>query len=86
MLPTLKPAQTVLLSPRAYQQSPPLPGEIVLAKHPNQAHLITIKRVSSATASGVILLGDNPAESTDSRSLGTIPLTNILGRVECTFP
>lgn len=86
MLPTLKPAQTVLLNPSAYKRHKPKPGDVVLAKHPVQPDLITIKRVASLTENAAILLGDNPAESTDSRSLGPIPLTNLLGRIECTFP
>lgn len=80
MLPTLQPGETVLVDPRAA----PRAGDLVLALHPHQ-DLLVIKRVSRIDPHGVELLGDNPAQSTDSRHYGPLPLERLRGRVVCTF-
>lgn len=86
MLPLLKPGQEVLVNPRAYRQVPPCPGDIVVARHPYHTDLQLIKRVVAITDDGRCHLeGDNPNESTDSRTFGAIPVSTILGRVTSRF-
>ena len=86
MFPLLKPGDEVLIDPNAYRRHSPQPGDIVISQHPYQASLRIVKRVKSVTADGRYHLeGDNPAESTDSRTFGAIASENILGRVICRF-
>ncbi len=79
MLPTLKDGDEVLVKPsRNYQI-----GDVVVAKHPFKITPI-IKRITKFSTGGkVFLVGDNLAESKDSRSFGEVPEKDILGRVEC---
>ncbi|MEM7725941.1 MAG: nickel-type superoxide dismutase maturation protease [Cyanobacteria bacterium P01_A01_bin.45] len=86
MTPALLPGEEVLYNPRAYQQRFPEVGDIVVAIHPDKAKQI-IKRVTSVLEDGsCFLMGDNHYASTDSRSFGFIPLTQVLGKVTCKFP
>ena len=87
MIPLLKPGDGLIVDLTAYRQKRPRTGDIVIAWHPNQTNLKIVKRVASVLDDGsCILLGNNPAESTDSRSLGPIELQKILGKVCCRFP
>ncbi len=86
MMPLLEPGDEVLVDPRAYRDSPPQVGEIVLAQHPFQPELKMVKRVASILEDGgCYLAGDNSLESSDSRSFGPVPPDRILGRVTGRF-
>ena len=86
MLPLLKPGDEVLVDPKAYRQARPRPGDIVIAQHPRRTNLHVIKRVVTVTENGnCILKGDNPSESTDSRTFGPVSPKQILGRVTGRF-
>ena len=59
-------------------------GDIVLALHPYKQNTRLIKRVTEISASGdYFLTGDNPDESTDSRTLGWFSPDVVWGRVIC---
>lgn len=77
MLPELKDGDEVLVNPNEPYQI----GDIVVAQHPFKQSVVLIKRISEIDESSVYLIGDNPAESTDSRTLGKIPRKDILGKV-----
>jgi len=80
MLPTLSDGDVVLLAPGSAADT----GDIVLARHPYKTSVRLIKRVKGKTAEGQLTLaGDNPAESTDSRTFGAVPEKDILGKVVC---
>ena len=82
MWPTLSPGDEVLIAPHR----PCRVGDVVVATHPTQADTVLIKRLTQLhERDGATLLGDNPAESTDSRTLGPIPLTHLLGPVTSRF-
>ena len=86
MTPILQPGEEILVDLHAYQKSLPQVGEIVIAVHPYHSDLYIIKRVVSIAQDGsCFLLGDNLAESSDSRTFGTIALDKILGRVTSRF-
>jgi nickel-type superoxide dismutase maturation protease len=84
MLPTLKHGDRLLIDPRA----PIAVGDIVTANHPYKKSVRIIKRIESIDPSSgrLILCGDNPASSTDSRSLGAIARSEIVGKVVCLIP
>ena len=82
MEPTLQAGQTVLME--AWRRAPQ-PGDLAVAEHPGRPGFLLIKRVSHQVPGGWILLGDNPTQSSDSRSLGPFPNERLIGRVVCTF-
>lgn len=87
MLPLLPPGETVLVDPRAYRRSPPQAGDIVVAAPSARPGLQAIKRVGHILPDGrVFLIGDNRAQSTDSRTFGAVLPEDILGKVVCRFP
>lgn len=80
MSPTLTDGDIVIINPKA----PITKGDIVLALHPYKQSVRLIKRVTEITATGaIVVIGDNPAESTDSRTIGNLPPENIVGKVIC---
>lgn len=76
MLPTLKDGDKVLVKPGSHFEV----GDIVLANHPYKKMRV-IKRISEISDGRVSLVGDNPDESTDSRTFGEVSSNDILGRV-----
>ncbi len=78
MLPCLKNGDEVIIKPKAKLKI----GDIVLANHPYKTSVKIVKRVSGIDENGrFFLLGDNPEESTDSRTFGPISADKILGTV-----
>jgi len=53
-------------------------GDVVIVSHNG---LEKIKRIEKHEGDLVYLLGDNPAESTDSRSFGWLPAKTIIAKV-----
>ena len=59
-------------------------GDIVLAAHPFKKSVTMLKRITAIDAAGRMeLLGDDPDESSDSRSFGNIPVEHIRGKAVC---
>ena len=54
---------------------------MVVTWHPQRSKLRLIKRLKSVEGTGLWLLGDNPGESTDSRQLGAVPTSLLIGEV-----
>lgn len=80
MLPALKKDDLVLIDPSARIET----GDIVLARHPFKQSVKIIKRIREILpGERYFLVGDNPSESTDSRSFGAISAKDILGKVVC---
>ena len=57
------------------------PNDIVLCRHPFKRDTQIVKRVKECGEKGVFVVGDNPDQSTDSRSFGTIPWVRVVGVV-----
>ena len=81
MQPTLHPGDWVLVDPSAYRTLPPVPGDVVVSKHPFRTHVVMVKRVANVTGKAVHLKGDNSDASTDSASLGAVPMNKLVGKV-----
>ena len=81
MSPAYVEGDLVLVNPHAYRERPPRPGDVVLAQHPYKG-VTLLKRVATVSADGrVRVVGDDPAQSTDSRQFGGIAPGCIEGRV-----
>ena len=80
MRPTLDEDDVVIIT-RSFE---PAVGDIVLADHPFKRGVSMLKRVAEVKENGRFeLRGDNPGESTDSRTFGTVPIEYIKGRAVC---
>jgi nickel-type superoxide dismutase maturation protease len=87
MLPLLQPGDEVLVDPRAYKQAALRVGDIVVSRHPYRVDVRLVKRITAILGDGRCLLeGDNPSDSTDSRSFGAVAPQQIQGRVISRFP
>lgn len=59
-------------------------GDIVFVSHPYMQSVKLLKRVREVDADGkIFLVGDNEAESTDSRTLGWFSPNDVCGTVIC---
>lgn len=57
-------------------------GEVVVARRPDRPELEIIKRITAIDDAGAIILaGDNPDASTDSRQFGAVSRAHIVARV-----
>ncbi len=86
MAPLLQAGDEVLVDLRAYRRQPPRVGDVVLVQHPYRPDLRMVKRVTTMVGDDHYQVqGDNPSESTDSRSFGALSAQHILGRVTSRF-
>jgi nickel-type superoxide dismutase maturation protease len=78
MNPTLKDGEVVLVDREAVIEV----GDIVVAKHPIEQTSELIKRVTQISERGhYFLVGDNTADSNDSRNFGAVTRDYIKGKV-----
>lgn len=77
MLPTYRAGDWVLIRrTRRIRQ-----GQVVAAGDPRDPTRLLIKRAIRHTAQGWWLAGDNPQQSTDSRTFGPVRGSAVVGRV-----
>ena len=83
MLPALRPGDYVLATAPPTWVDAPWQGWVVVARRPDRPELELIKRVTGPAGPGNSLnvYGDNPRSSTDSRSFGPVPRTDLIGVV-----
>jgi nickel-type superoxide dismutase maturation protease len=77
MLPTLFDGDRLLVARTRRVR----PGDVVALRLPGDSRRVLVKRVERRVPDGVLVLGDNPAASTDSRDFGPVPVGAVLGRV-----
>jgi nickel-type superoxide dismutase maturation protease len=53
------------------------PGRVVVVADPADPDHLVVKRVASAERGRVVVLGDHPPASTDSRQWGPVPLGSV---------
>ena len=57
------------------------PGDLVVLRDPREGRRILVKRITSMVGDEVMVHGDNPLASTDSRAFGPVARRALLGRV-----
>jgi len=77
MEPTLAPGDRLLVV-RARGLHP---LDVVAVRDPSDPKRVLVKRVGAVLEDEIVLRGDNPGASTDSRSFGPVPTTAVLGKV-----
>jgi len=77
MEPTLRHGDRLLVLPWLR----PRPGDIVAVRGPAGGPRLLVKRVRARSATEVVVAGDNPEHSTDSRIFGPLPRRAVVGRV-----
>ncbi|HEX7275985.1 MAG TPA: nickel-type superoxide dismutase maturation protease [Acidimicrobiales bacterium] len=77
MLPTLLPGDRLVVVRGRRART----GDLVTVPDPRSPTREVVKRVVSVDRGGVIVRGDNPRASTDSRTFGPVPAGSIRGRV-----
>lgn len=55
-------------------------GALVVARDPREPTRLLVKRATKVDRDGLVLRGDNPAASTDSRHFGPVPRRLLVGR------
>jgi signal peptidase I len=83
MTPTLRDGDRLIVDLLSYRRHPPRIGEVILVLGPGDLPLV--KRVGAppwgTPSDRVWVVGDNPAESSDSREFGALPESRVRGRV-----
>ncbi|HUC38293.1 MAG TPA: nickel-type superoxide dismutase maturation protease [Acidimicrobiales bacterium] len=77
MEPTLEAGDRLLVA-RAGQLKA---GDVVALRDPRSKERVIVKRVSAVRRGEVVVRGDNPPASVDSRFFGPVPNRDVLGRV-----
>jgi inner membrane protease subunit 1 len=77
MLPTLRPGDRLLVARIGHAHE----GDLVVVRDPRSPSRLVCKRVVSADARHIVVRGDNPDASTDSRAFGPVPVEWVIGRV-----
>ena len=77
MRPSLQPGDRILVTPWLR----PRPGDLVVVRDPDHRSVLLVKRATQIGPSGaVVVLGDNPNVSRDSRHFGPVPRELVVGR------
>lgn len=78
MIPVLQPGDWVLgvRNPTSVDV-----GDVVVVDHPERPGFRLVKRVVDRDADGLVLGGDNPGRSVDSRQFGSVPAEEVLARL-----
>jgi len=81
MAPTLEAGDWLLVDPDAYRVRGPMPDDLVLVSDPREPERLLVKRLAGFDGAGDLLVaGDTPEASTDSRSFGALDPATVQGR------
>lgn len=91
MEPAYRAGDRLLVHRLAYRRAAPRMGDVVVLRDPELRSRLLIKRIAPAPDGAVArpgesyVLGDNAAESRDSRHFGTVHHSLIIGRAWRTY-
>jgi len=77
MEPTLRSGDFVLVNTLAR----PKVGDVIVARHPTEEKLLTKRVAEISSPTKIFVLGDNAAQSQDSRHFGEIDRELVVGKV-----
>ncbi len=81
MAPELQPGdRLVIWKPVIWRSKAVRTGDVVAAPDPRDPERTILKRAGAVGPDGVLLLGDNPSQSTDSRHFGRVPVASVRGK------
>ncbi len=81
MRPGLQPGDWLLADPEAFRRRSPRAGELVLVPDPRDSQRLLVKRVTDVDPRGWLLIGgDAPEASTDSRVFGPVDPAKLEGQ------
>ena len=86
MEPAFRSGDRVLVNRLAYRRRAPRAGDVVVLRDPERRGRVLLKRIATApddTVAGpsrIYVLGDNAAESRDSRAFGAVAENEIIGK------
>ncbi len=81
MSPPLRPGDWLLVDPDAYRGRNPRPSELVAVSDPRDPDRWLVKRVAAVEPDGrLVVAGDSPGQSTDSRTFGPVESRSVVGR------
>ena len=82
MSPTLADGDWIIADRGSHRDYRPQAGDVVIARDPRDTTHLLAKRIDHIDLHGQVwLLGDNVAESTDSRTFGPVRINAIVARV-----
>jgi len=80
MAPGLRPGDWLLVEPLSARGPSPQPGQVVVVPDPRLRSRSLIKRVKAIRPDGaLVLVGDAPGRSTDSRAFGPVGRASVVG-------
>lgn len=80
MEPSFVTGDRLFVSKLVYKFMKPRVGDVIVLNDPRDGRRV-LKRILRVAGEKYFVSGDNPAQSTDSRKFGTIPVEAILGKV-----
>ncbi|HWQ28696.1 MAG TPA: nickel-type superoxide dismutase maturation protease [Dehalococcoidia bacterium] len=80
MAPAYSPGDRLLVNRLAYLFRRPRPGDVVVLRDPEVPGRLLLKRVAAVEEGRYVVLGDNTAESRDSRRFGPVRRRDIVGK------
>lgn len=81
MSPTLQPGDFLIASRMGYTFRSPSRGDVVIVRDPERPERELVKRVFARDERGVVVLGDDPRASRDSRHFGPVARDGVVGKV-----
>ena len=81
MEPALVEGDWAIIDRRAYRHQPPGAGDVLMVKDPRLPERTLVKRAAGRDGASTRVIGDNAAQSTDSRVFGAVPDELLVGRV-----
>mgnify|MGYP001583003682 FL=1 len=78
MAPSLRAGEWVLGVKRPWRVAV---GDVIVIEHPQRPGFRLVKRVAAIGDDGIMVRGDQPEHSVDSRSFGPVPSTAVMARL-----